>query len=1042
MAFTNNISNINIPVLTNDSNFNINWSPRILFSNVIDVSLFVYGMDNSFVDSSTINKLTTLSTLSTNDIFNPNTLNLLFESKYSYIDSEYNNNNTIYNKFYKEELESLIQDESYIIKCEVLLSEDDILNLDFSKPIYIEDKKIGNAYYKINSIKYKSNSLSDVELLKMNFYDNDYEITIQNNLITKLPSSTTATGTSSSGSSSGGGGTTYTLPTATASVLGGIKIGNGLNIDTGVVSVGTGEYIDGSLNAKLNLIGGTITGNLTLSQGNLSIDVGQLYTEDASINNNLWIGGSFILPQIDIQGAGPVTGVIDTDDANEFRIVAESGILSLDGQGGVMVDSDFTAASDVSIVGNLYVGGTKVIGGGLEQVMNTSIGYLDSSIKQIYPLTFKMNSSIGNMNSNINDLNTNMIRWANDSIPTEGEITYSSGDGSIATYSGFSIDTVGNIFILKDLSINGLITSPTLNSFNASIGLITTYTNAMNSSLGIIIPFTYAMNSSLGIVIPFTYAMNTSIGTLYNSSGLIDISSLTIRNIFIQGDGAVQGTINTDNNLDFQISAADGNLSLNAQGEIILEQNVSAESDVSIAGNLFVGGVQVTGSNDVTKAYVDGSLNLKAPLANPHFTGSAGFGTASPGKIIEAYGAEPAIRLKDNTGDNYFDILVTADDANLIFNSNNRTAILFLENADGYVAIGKGGIWPTYPLDVSGNIFTNGTLTSKGLVIQGSGTAQGQITTDNAFDLEITVADGNIVLKPQGYTSVESDFNCTEDVSVEGSLYVGGVKITGSGDVTKAYVDGSLATKANLSITNASIGLLNTQVQALNSSIGNLYNSSGLIDISSLTVRNIYIQGDGAVQGTINTDNNLNLEITAADGNLILKPQGYTKVESDFNCTDDVSIAGSLYVGGIKINNISDTSIGNWNTAYTHSQDNTQAHSDYLINNGNDTTSGSLTATNFILSSDERLKTNIQSLRVKPKYIKYKQFNLKSEPEQLRYGVLAQDLANTHPELIRRDEKGIMSVAYIDLLVMEINDLKVRVAELERRIDNVDSTRY
>jgi hypothetical protein len=37
---------------------------------------------------------------------------------------------------------------------------------------------------------------------------------------------------------------------------------------------------------------------------------------------------------------------------------------------------------------------------------------------------------------------------------------------------------------------------------------------------------------------------------------------------------------------------------------------------------------------------------------------------------------------------------------------------------------------------------------------------------------------------------------------------------------------------------------------------------------------------------------------------------------------------------------------GNWDDAYTHSQDNSQAHTDYLINNGDDTTSGTLTMAN------------------------------------------------------------------------------------------------
>ncbi len=39
----------------------------------------------------------------------------------------------------------------------------------------------------------------------------------------------------------------------------------------------------------------------------------------------------------------------------------------------------------------------------------------------------------------------------------------------------------------------------------------------------------------------------------------------------------------------------------------------------------------------------------------------------------------------------------------------------------------------------------------------------------------------------------------------------------------------------------------------------------------------------------------------------------------------------------------------NANTAYSHSQDNSQAHSDYLINNGDDTTSGKLTATGGVM---------------------------------------------------------------------------------------------
>lgn len=53
---------------------------------------------------------------------------------------------------------------------------------------------------------------------------------------------------------------------------------------------------------------------------------------------------------------------------------------------------------------------------------------------------------------------------------------------------------------------------------------------------------------------------------------------------------------------------------------------------------------------------------------------------------------------------------------------------------------------------------------------------------------------------------------------------------------------------------------------------------------------------------------------------------------------------------------ITTTQETNFATAYTHSQDNSQAHSDYLINNGNDTTTGTLTADGgFVASGNENL---------------------------------------------------------------------------------------
>ena len=104
-----------------------------------------------------------------------------------------------------------------------------------------------------------------------------------------------------------------------------------------------------------------------------------------------------------------------------------------------------------------------------------------------------------------------------------------------------------------------------------------------------------------------------------------------------------------------------------------------------------------------------------------------------------------------------------------------------------------------------------------------------------------------------------------------------------------------------------------------------------------------------------------------------------------------------------------------------------------IDNSGVATFNSTVTATNFILSSDQRLKTNIQSLV--PKYVdtKYKQFELLSEPGVIRSGVIAQELKKTNPELVREDDKGMLSVAYIDLLIKEIAWLKNEVLQLKMK---------
>lgn len=101
-----------------------------------------------------------------------------------------------------------------------------------------------------------------------------------------------------------------------------------------------------------------------------------------------------------------------------------------------------------------------------------------------------------------------------------------------------------------------------------------------------------------------------------------------------------------------------------------------------------------------------------------------------------------------------------------------------------------------------------------------------------------------------------------------------------------------------------------------------------------------------------------------------------------------------------------------------------------LTSNWDSGSTYTITAADFIGSSDKRLKENIEPLLVKKINSVYKSFNFKTN-KQSRVGVIAQELEIEHPELVRTDEQGMKSVSYSDLHSSEIAYLKDKVEQLE-----------
>ena len=110
-----------------------------------------------------------------------------------------------------------------------------------------------------------------------------------------------------------------------------------------------------------------------------------------------------------------------------------------------------------------------------------------------------------------------------------------------------------------------------------------------------------------------------------------------------------------------------------------------------------------------------------------------------------------------------------------------------------------------------------------------------------------------------------------------------------------------------------------------------------------------------------------------------------------------------------------------------------------LTNTGVLTVSSTMTASNFILSSDRRLKTNVETY--KPNGIGFRTVSfdwINKEKGNNQIGYIAQEVEKNNPEFVITDKEGFKSVKYIDVLVAkmaekdrEIEDLTTRMERLE-----------
>jgi hypothetical protein len=473
----------------------------------------------------------------------------------------------------------------------------------------------------------------------------------------------------------------------------------------------------------------------------------------------------------------------------------------------------------------------------------------------------------------------------------------------------------------------------------------------------------------------------------------------------------------------------------------------SPSAPLHVVGNSYV--QNGTFYTDAITAYSGTSININAGSSYFNLTvnsaermrvtstGNVGIGTNSPNNLLSL--------RKDVAGG---DVAIYLQNYNSVVGSTDETvSIKFAHGNDGgggYVGAkivgGKEGDFESNPANVKGfmSFYTNeGSLTSQveQMRINGDGNV-GIGTTSPGAKLDVTGNYGNVIKAVSGSQSITTSFVApTTGSGLNNIISTAGEFNIGTSDAQPfSFVTSSISRVSILSGGNVGIGTTSPattlQVNGLisaNQGAGNGYTFVGDLDtsIERPAQNTIILKTTGSERLRVNSSGNVGIGTTSP--NYKLEVNGTLGV----NRTDGIIFAGSAAAGmGNKIT--ADASNDLIFSMSLPSAPYTVSEKMRIANNGATTFTSTVTATNFILSSDERLKENVEKVCDNRVKADWKTFELKTEKGQKRYGVIAQELEKTNPEFVREDSQGFKSVAYIDLLIAKIAELEARLEKLEK----------